>query len=93
MGGTSICAFNLERFPFNNRHIRKAFSLGIDRDFIGDGGANTGDYMEFGDFTARTTKNDLRGVFFNEYGFGFTDLDGFGLINAVETMNHVSPAP
>jgi len=70
-----------------------SITFGIDRDFIDGGGGNTGDYLEFGDFTAKTTRNDLRGVFFNTYGFGFTDLDGFGLINAVETMSHVTPTP
>ena len=70
-----------------------SISFGIDRDFIGEGGGNTGDYLEFGEFFAITTRNNLRGVFFNNYGFGFTDLDGFGLINAVRTAERVTPAP
>ena len=56
-------------------------SFGIDRDFIGDGGGNNGDYLEGGIVTATTTKNALRGIFTNNYGFGFTIADGFGLID------------
>jgi Subtilase family len=56
-------------------------SFGIDRDFIGDAGGNNGDYLEGGVFTATTTKNNLKGTFVNEYGFGYTIADGFGLID------------
>lgn len=68
-----------------------SMTFGIDRDNIGDGGGNTADYMEFGSFTATTTKNNLKGFFTNKYGFGFTVLDGFGLIDAVEATSHVQP--
>ena len=70
-----------------------AIQFGIDRDFIGDGDGNDGDYLEFGGFSAITNKNSLRGTFFNTYGFGYTPLDGFGLIDAVQTMNRVTPGP
>jgi len=70
-----------------------SINFGIDRDNIGDGGGNTGDYMEFGNFTAGTTRNALKGVFVNDYGFGFSPLDGFGLIDAVNAAGHVTPGP
>lgn len=70
-----------------------SITFGIDRDFIGDGGGNTGDYLEFGNFTAGTTRNALKGVFVNNYGFGFSPLDGFGLIDAVNAAEHVTPGP
>ena len=31
IGGTSFCAFNTTQFPFNNLHMRKAFSSAINR--------------------------------------------------------------
>ncbi|KPK32567.1 MAG: hypothetical protein AMS24_03920 [Chlamydiae bacterium SM23_39] len=31
IGGTTFCAFNVEKFPFNNKNIRKAFSYAINR--------------------------------------------------------------
>jgi hypothetical protein len=68
-----------------------SISFGIDRDFIGDGGGNTADYMEGGTFTAMTTRNDLKGVFVNNYGFGYTFLDGFGLIDAARAAQLVTP--
>lgn len=34
MGGLLFCTFNLDRFPFNNRNIRKALSYAIDRKSI-----------------------------------------------------------
>jgi|tagenome__1003787_1003787.scaffolds.fasta_scaffold20987573_5 hypothetical protein len=70
-----------------------SLSFGIDRDFIGDGGGNTGDYLEFGGFTAVTTHNNLKGIFSNNYGFGFSLLDGYGLIDAVKAMQKVQPGP
>jgi hypothetical protein len=68
-----------------------SISFGVDRDFIGDGGGNTGDYLEGGVFTATTTVNQLKGVFVNNYGFGFTELDGFGLIDAARGAQLVTP--
>jgi subtilase family protein len=70
-----------------------SLSFGIDRDFIGDGGGNTGDFIEFGGFTAVTTKNNLKGTFVNNYGFGFSLLDGYGLIDAVKAIQKVQPGP
>ncbi|HEY4284553.1 MAG TPA: S8 family serine peptidase [Chthoniobacterales bacterium] len=71
-----------------------SLSFGIDRDFIGDAGGNTGDYMEGGEVDAFTTISVLKGTFQNTYGFGFTIADGFGLIDAVQAaqMVHASPA-
>ena len=68
-----------------------SLSFGIDRDFIGDGGGNVGDYLEFGEITAVTTKNNLKGFFVNDYGFGFSPVDGFGLIDAVQAAQRVNP--
>lgn len=34
IGGTSFCAFNTEKFPFNNKNIRKAFGRAINRKAI-----------------------------------------------------------
>ena len=34
IAGTTLCTFNVNRFPFNNVHIRKAFALAIDRERI-----------------------------------------------------------
>ncbi len=31
IAGTTLCTFNVNHFPFNNVHIRKAFALAIDR--------------------------------------------------------------
>ena len=70
-----------------------SMTFGIDRDFIGNGGGNTGDYLEFGGFTAATTKNNLKGFFTNDYGFGFSILDGFGLIDAVRAVGQVQAGP
>ncbi|NGX49456.1 MAG: Oligopeptide-binding protein OppA, partial [Candidatus Anoxychlamydiales bacterium] len=36
IGGFSFLCFNTEKFPFNNKHLRKAFSLAIDRKKIVD---------------------------------------------------------
>lgn len=68
-----------------------SITFGIDRDFIGDGGGNTGDYLEGGVVTATTTINQLRGFFINTYGFGYTFLDGFGLIDAAKAAQLVTP--
>lgn len=32
--GTTLCTFNMDRFPFQNAHIRKALSFAIDREAI-----------------------------------------------------------
>jgi hypothetical protein len=64
-------------------------SFGIDRDVIGDGAGNAADTLEGGVVFASTTKNDLRGVFVNNYGFGFSFLDGFGLIDAVQAARQI----
>jgi hypothetical protein len=66
-----------------------SLSFGIDRDFIGDGGGNTADFMQGGVVTAVTTKNNLKGVFANTFGFGFSEADGFGLIDAVQAAQSV----
>jgi len=34
IGGTTFCTFNIEKFPFNNKNIRKAFGLSINRKAI-----------------------------------------------------------
>lgn len=34
--GTTICCFNMDRFPFNNKNIRKAFAYSINRKDIVD---------------------------------------------------------
>lgn len=34
VGGTTFCVFNVEKFPFNNKNIRKALGLAIDRKSI-----------------------------------------------------------
>ena len=47
--------------------------------------------MEGGVITATTTVNQLRGFFVNTYGFGFTELDGFGLIDATKAAQLVTP--
>jgi oligopeptide transport system substrate-binding protein len=31
LGGTTFCAFNVKKFPFNNKNMRKAFNLAINR--------------------------------------------------------------
>jgi oligopeptide transport system substrate-binding protein len=36
IGGTQFCAFNVTRFPFNNKNFRKALSCCIDRQSITD---------------------------------------------------------
>jgi hypothetical protein len=78
---------------FLNGAFRNGTSItfGIDRDFIGDGGGNTGDYLEGGVVSATTNINNLKGVFVNTYGFGFSEADGFGLIDAVQAVQSVNP--
>ena len=34
LGATTICIFNVNTFPFNNKNIRKAFAFAIDREAI-----------------------------------------------------------
>lgn len=34
IGGLSFCSFNVNEFPFNNKNIRKAFSLAMDRNSL-----------------------------------------------------------
>src|SRR4029077_10525587 len=70
-----------------------SITFGIDRDFIGDGGGNTGDYLEGAVITASTTRNQLKGVFVNHYGFGYTSLDGFGLIDAAKAVQLIPVGP
>jgi hypothetical protein len=89
-GSLSSITISFAEGAFTNN---TSISFGIDRDFIGDGGGNTGDYMEGGVITASTTTNELKGTFENKYGFGFTFLDGFGLINAQQAAQRVTPAP
>ncbi|MCB1115819.1 MAG: peptide ABC transporter substrate-binding protein, partial [Chlamydiia bacterium] len=36
MAGTTLCTFNIDAFPFNNAHIRKAFAYAVDRKAITD---------------------------------------------------------
>ena len=36
IAGTNFCVFNTKQYPFNNAHIRKAFSYAIDRQLIID---------------------------------------------------------
>ena len=91
-GTESLSSITLS-FPTGAFKSGTSITFGIDRDNIGDGGGNTADYMEFGGFTASTTRNDLRGTFVNKYGFGFTPLDGFGLIDAVNAAQHVPAGP
>ena len=70
-----------------------SITFGIDRDFIGDGGGNTGDFLEGGVVSAMTNINNLKGVFVNTYGFGFSEADGFGLIDAVQAVQQVPQPP
>ena len=57
-------------------------SFGIDRDFIGQGGGNGADLLQNATIYATTTKSGLQGTIMNTFGFGYTVLDGFGLIDA-----------
>ena len=66
-------------------------SFGIDRDFIGDGGGNGADLMQNAKITATTTKGGLQGTFMNTFGTGYTIVDGFGLIDAVQAAQAVGP--
>ena len=59
-------------------------SFGIDRDYIGDGGGNGADLMQNGRISASTTRGGLQGTFMNTFGSGYSILDGFGLIDAVQ---------
>lgn len=34
IAGTTLCSFNVHRFPFNNVHIRKAFAYAIDKKVV-----------------------------------------------------------
>ncbi len=43
VGGTTIIAFNIEKFPFNNKHIRKALSYAINRAEIVQNVTQTGE--------------------------------------------------
>ena len=68
-----------------------SISFGIDRDFVGDGAGNQGDLLERAVVTASTNRNNLKGSFVNDYGFGFSFADGFGLINAIKAVSEVNP--
>ena len=77
-------------FLHNSFRNGTSVSFGIDRDVIGDGGGNSADLMEGGIISAVTTKNALRGVFRNQTGFGWTQLDGFGLIDGTQAAKAVN---
>jgi hypothetical protein len=64
-------------------------SFGIDRDFIGEGGGNGADLLQNARIYATTTKSGLEGTIMNAFGFGYTILDGFGLIDAVTAASAV----
>jgi subtilisin family serine protease len=65
-------------------------SFGIDRDFIGDGGGNQADLLEGAPVSAITSlRGQLVGRFVNQFGMGYTIVDGFGLIDAVEAAQAV----
>jgi hypothetical protein len=69
--------------------VKKSFtgassvSFGIDRDFIEEGGGNSADLLQNARIYATTTKSGLEGTIMNTFGFGYTVIDGFGLIDAV----------
>jgi subtilisin family serine protease len=64
--------------------------FGIDRDFIGDGGGNSADFLPGANVSAQTTKFNLNnGTFVNALGTGYSILDGFGLIDAVKAASFI----
>jgi hypothetical protein len=64
-------------------------SFGIDRDFVGDGGANAADLLQKAKVSARTTRGKLFGAFVNKFGSGYSIADGFGLIDAFTAAQRV----
>jgi hypothetical protein len=76
---------------FNNNSFKAgtSVSFGIDRDFIGDGGGNGGDLLQGATISAGTSKGSLGGTFVNNFGKGWSFLDGFGLIDAVKAAQAV----
>ncbi len=93
---TSIVRPGLDTIPSITLFFRNgaftpgtSVSFGIDRDFIGDGGGNNGDYLEGGVVTATTRKKSLSGTFVNNYGFGFSIADGFGLIDGEKAAQQI----
>jgi Subtilase family len=77
------------------RFTRRSFtgassvSFGIDRDFIGDGAGNGADLLEGATIFARTSRSSMRATFSNQLGTGYSIIDGFGLIDAVEASMHL----
>ncbi len=63
--------------------------FGIDRDFVGQGGGNHGDYLSGAQISAVTTKGTGQGTFLNKLGAGFSILDGWGFIDAQKAVNQV----
>jgi oligopeptide transport system substrate-binding protein len=48
IGSTTFCSFNLDKYPFHNRNIRKAFSYAINRDEIVQNILQYGEIKAFG---------------------------------------------
>ncbi|MEY2537560.1 MAG: hypothetical protein QOG67_1300 [Verrucomicrobiota bacterium] len=90
---TSSTAFGIESvkliFAPGSFTTATSVSFGVDRDYIGDGAGNQADILQGAIVSASTSRNNLRGTFVNDVGFGFSIADGFGLIDAVAAAQQV----
>lgn len=65
IAGTTLCSFNVQRFPFNNLHIRKAFAHAIDRKMITDNISQMFDDIASG--PVPHVLKDLAQIFYEDY--------------------------
>lgn len=66
LGATSFCTFNVNVFPFNNAHIRKAFAYAMDREAIVNHVTQMGEDVALDPIPPILKENRVRGFFPNQ---------------------------
>ena len=65
-------------------------SVGVDRDVVGSGGGNSADLLDSAVVFGLTSEGTvLRGTLANTIGFGYSEADGFGLIDGQKAANQL----